>query len=451
MPREAANAWLSGMKKFLLGLAVVVVVAIGGLAVFVRVASRDAPPPDETEFAAERPDVAPADNAFTYFLEATNLLVETTNRQWFVDFRMDKAPASDELRSLVATNAECLALVKRGIECAICLPPPVETIDTLTPYVNPWLHMEEILEARTRLARLDGRFEDAADDLAVGLRFGDLVQKDASSLIGYLVGVAIFSASAESAMELARDPAAPPETLAQLAAELEKAGPFDGGLVLAMKTEHRTACNVVDDLRKKQEQMMLYSCIDSNTNRWMEWLSNFRYFFQPNRTKRDLAEAHRFMIDQATRIYADIEPFDISDKEGGSWAVLRPNVIGNSVFLIMLPSETIVEARCRTDGLLAGAKLVVACHRFARDKGRWPETLAELVPEYLGEVPRDPFDGAPFRYSAEKSLVWAVGKNLTDEGGSTRLLGVEPASPAGRDRRRAEDFVFDLKPTEKAE
>ncbi|NCD23339.1 MAG: hypothetical protein EOL90_10435 [Spartobacteria bacterium] len=93
---------------------------------------------------------------------------------------------------------------------------------------------------------------------------------------------------------------------------------------------------------------------------------------------------------------------------------------------------------------MAGAKLVVACNRFAREKGQWPETLAELVPEYLGEVPRDPYDGAPFRYSAEKGLVWAVGKNLTDEGGSTRLLGVDPAIPAGRDWRRAEDFVFEL-------
>ena len=35
------------MKKFLLGLAVVLVMALGGLAVFVRMASRDAPPPNE--------------------------------------------------------------------------------------------------------------------------------------------------------------------------------------------------------------------------------------------------------------------------------------------------------------------------------------------------------------------------------------------------------------------
>lgn len=130
---------------------------------------------------------------------------------------------------------------------------------------------------------------------------------------------------------------------------------------------------------------------------------------------------------------------------------MLPNAIGDYLCMLMMPSDAIVTAKCQADGILAGAKLVLACNRFARDEGRWPETLAQLVPNYLGAVPQDPFDGAPFRYSAEKGLVWAVGKNLTDEGGSTRLLGVEPAIPAGRDRRRAEDFVFDLKPMGKAE
>ena len=100
------------------------------------------------------------------------------------------------------------------------------------------------------------------------------------------------------------------------------------------------------------------------------------------------------------------------------------------------------------ESLLAGAKLAVACHRFERERGRFPETLAELVPEYLDALPRDPYDGAPFRYSTEKGQVWAVGKNLTDEGGSTRVPGADKEYVASRHRRRAEDFVFELRPAE---
>ena len=439
------------MRKILPRLLAVLVLTAGGLAIFVRGASRDVPPPDEAEFRAERPEVAPEDNACTYFLQATNLLVEMTNRSLVVDFRMGKTLANAELCEWVDKNEAGLALVKRGTECAICLTPPVETIATPTPYVTPWLHMEEILETRARLARVEGRFAAAADDLAVGMRFGDLVQKDAASLIAYLVGVAMFSSAAEQALDLTRDPAVSPEALERLATELERTGPFAGGLAQALKAEQRIACTVVDDLRGKQEQMALSACIDANANRAMAWLRNARYFFKPNQTKRDLAAVHRLMIGNAARTHADMERFDLAEKEGGRWAFLRPNAIGDYIFQMMMPSEKVVEMKCRTDSLLAGAKLTVAGNRFARDRGRWPETPAELVPDFLTEVPRDPYDGKPFRYSEEKGVVWAVGTNLTDEGGSTRVPGSEKEYEARRDRRRAEDVVFELKPMEKTE
>ena len=437
------------MKKRWLRAAVVLLTEIGVLAAVVWAVSRDAVPPDETEFVATRPDVAPEDNAFTYFLEATNHLVEATNRQWLVDFRMGKTPPSDELRELVAQNAECLALLKRGTECAICLAPPVETIETPVPHVSPWLYMMGILEARARLARLDGRFAEAADDLAVGMRFGDLVQKDASCLITYLVGVAIFSSSAESAMEMARDPAAPPETLARLAAELETMGRFDGGLIEALKAEHRTTCNIVDGFQNRLGEVFPVGFSDlKDGKRLLARMQRYPYCFQPNRTKQKIAEAHRRLIANATRIYADMEPNEGEDDELDRLDFLRPNVFGKYLISIIVPGlDKTLEVRCRTEGILAGAKLTVACNRFARDKGRWPETLAELVPEYLGEVPRDPFDGKPFRYSAEKKLAWAVGTNLTDEGGSMRVPGLDKADGTNRNRHKAEDFVFELKTT----
>ena len=46
-----------------------------------------------------------------------------------------------------------------------------------------------------------------------------------------------------------------------------------------------------------------------------------------------------------------------------------------------------------------------------------PETLDELVPEYFESVPLDDFDGKPMKYSKEKRVVYAVGTDLTDNGG----------------------------------
>lgn len=62
--------------------------------------------------------------------------------------------------------------------------------------------------------------------------------------------------------------------------------------------------------------------------------------------------------------------------------------------------------------------MVVALRLFEKRTGKLPATLAELVPAYLTAVPRDPYDGKPFRYVPEKRLVYAVGMDLKDSGGT---------------------------------
>jgi hypothetical protein len=62
--------------------------------------------------------------------------------------------------------------------------------------------------------------------------------------------------------------------------------------------------------------------------------------------------------------------------------------------------------------------LLLACRAYEEATGHLPETLEELVPDYLPAIPRDPFDGQPFRYSAERRLVYSVGENLADDGGT---------------------------------
>ena len=96
------------MKRILSWTAAILAAACGGLAAFGWLASRDAAPPaDDAEFAVVRPVVAPEENAFTYFLAATNLLVETTNAPWVADFLAGRAPDGAELRALAASNSAC--------------------------------------------------------------------------------------------------------------------------------------------------------------------------------------------------------------------------------------------------------------------------------------------------------------------------------------------------------
>ncbi len=444
------------MKKVLMGLAVVIILGVGILWAVVQLAGRDVPPPDDAEFAAERPEVAPEDNAFTYFLQATNLLVQTTNSALQADYLAGKPVDEGELRDLVAQNADGLALVRRGTECAICLMPTVDSCDSESPYLGPWLKIGKVLAVQSRQARLAGRTEESVAAALTAARLGNLVQKDAESMLHYLAGAAIVNQALEQALEWAGDPQTPAAALDGLATELDGLGPFDGGLARAFKAECRLAVRTTGQLADGQIDLLdLLAFGNAERNfrtRCINGILRSGYFFQPRATGQRLQEVFRRMVRNVSLPYAQIDPDDGREFGRSRLDFLGPNSVGRLLRILLIPPLGItMDKKCRTEAMLAGAKLAVACRRFARARGRFPETLPELVPEYLAEVPRDPFDGQPFRYSAEKEIAWSVGKNLTDEGGSTRMESPGKEYLASRDRPQAEDFVFELKPTEKPE
>ena len=67
------------------------------------------------------------------------------------------------------------------------------------------------------------------------------------------------------------------------------------------------------------------------------------------------------------------------------------------------------------------AVLGLSCELHRSAHGDYPDTLTALVPEFLDELPPDPFTGKPFIYrrrpDGEGFIVYSVGSNMTDDGG----------------------------------
>jgi hypothetical protein len=77
------------------------------------------------------------------------------------------------------------------------------------------------------------------------------------------------------------------------------------------------------------------------------------------------------------------------------------------------------EEEYRSRARLRGAIVAVAAERFRRQRGRWPQALDELVPDFLTAVPLDPFNGKPMRLGplSEGLVIYSVGSDLIDDGG----------------------------------
>lgn len=97
------------------------------------------------------------------------------------------------------------------------------------------------------------------------------------------------------------------------------------------------------------------------------------------------------------------------------------------------PPSIYTESHCQCDTLeisvfrtlwqgIAESKVMrvgIAAERYRLRHGRLPEQLNELVPDFLSEVPKDPFDGQPLRYRVEKDgvIIYSIGPDETDQGG----------------------------------
>jgi hypothetical protein len=67
------------------------------------------------------------------------------------------------------------------------------------------------------------------------------------------------------------------------------------------------------------------------------------------------------------------------------------------------------------------AVLGLSCELFRSARGRYPASIDELAPDFVKEIPPDPFTGKPFRYELRDGgrafIVYSVGSNLRDDGG----------------------------------
>jgi hypothetical protein len=89
------------------------------------------------------------------------------------------------------------------------------------------------------------------------------------------------------------------------------------------------------------------------------------------------------------------------------------STLTNSPLLVKLVAPPMVPpARtvCRTRAMLRCAIAALALERFRLAHGRWPDSLAALVPQYIPRVPIDPYDGAPlrFRRKTDRVVVYSV-------------------------------------------
>lgn len=164
----------------------------------------------------------------------------------------------------------------------------------------------------------------------------------------------------------------------------------------------------------------------------------YKAIFKRNKTKKLFAERDRFFIHQIGRPCGKIESGASFEKEveykmrRAVWHPLEfaSNIAGSLFTVLGLSFDGgLIERTCDNEFRLSSMQTLLAIKAFKNETGGYPPDLRSLVPNYLEEVPIDPYDHQPLKYDPDKLIIYSVGSDLRDSGGSEKIFPTDHLEP----------------------
>ena len=89
--------------------------------------------------------------------------------------------------------------------------------------------------------------------------------------------------------------------------------------------------------------------------------------------------------------------------------------------LLIGAQKAYIEKAGFSETMLQMVITAVAIKRYQIQNKRMPDSLSQLIPAFLKQIPKDPLDGQPLRYkinSDGRMLLYSIGKDYVDDGGN---------------------------------
>jgi hypothetical protein len=390
--------------------------------------------------AEAAPKPVPADqNAAPLYLQAADALAPDKKSQSAMDDQLTGANWNDsaamaKFRDLVASHQSALRLVHAGAERPYFRSNVKWTagLDATFPHYSRLRFMARFLSAATAVSAREGRQAEALQILRDGFRMSGHVSQE-PCLIGQLASYAIdaiLMRSAEYAVSRGELPAKEAHALADDLGRVD----FYGAMQRAMDMERAWGLQVYADpslmdrrgeqgsqsTSPPQESVPAGEVAAHGPLRILTQADQSFYLRGMRQYETEAAVPWREIAAKTDRI----------DPERDT-----PRYFYFSRIMLFDPTRSFAN-RDETLARRSILQAVLGLEVWRQQHGQYPTSLADL--RNIGwPVPADPFSGADFVYkvSAGKYLLYSIGRDLTDDGGTpiNRLL------PRALQKKSAED------------
>lgn len=384
-------------------------------------------PPQDDDLQISRVDIPEKENGFYYFNQSigkTYLPEDDEEYLVIMDILMGEEWDAELVDELMERNQESFSYFDEVFRYPNFQVPERTEFDPHLP-VGPSIGIAQLESIRALCLFKQGREEAAFNETIKIIKIGQMLE-GGGGLIEYLTGMVIKAIGLGRLQDMLPDTMLPPELLITYVDEIGELGANEEGLANAFKLEYLFLYKAFDEMSTVEEyvwdELEPLEGLDPE-----EITLIVGYLFKPNKTKRIFAETFRGMIDDIPKPCGEKQylepPLLVLDSSSNLKVVLSDNWIGEFLHdMVMISISGVLPRKCHEDFDVAGTQLLLAIKCYKANEGKIPQSLDELVPQYISEVPDDPFDGNPIRYSAEEKIIYSVGGDLEDSGGSEEDL-----------------------------
>lgn len=355
--------------------------------------------------------VIPAEaNAFPLLLEAGELLAVADTEEKTLS-ALGAGSSWDEAQAREFLNANAAALEKLR---AAWTRPQLQ-VDTITnfaqkcPYLEEWRQLTSLALIEARLSFHNGNEAEAFEKVMAVIRFGQRVEAAEGASFHYLFGIGFKARGLECLRQFADRTHLPPDRLKSIARQLGDFEANSTNLHASLKVEYVTQLS------------LLHEFAGNITTNYFGRLTASIPFFDVERSKVELAEQIRRTLIAVTNNYANgVKDLPVAETNHSAIGLLlRGNAMGSILNEMTSSSwEKSLASKCRENVTVRATQTVLALRAFQKTHNRLPQSLAELLPDFLAAIPLDDFDGQPLRYRPEAKIIYSVGADLTDDGGT---------------------------------
>jgi hypothetical protein len=372
---------------------------------------------------------------------ATQTRTEADNASPFIFAAIEKLTDNQPL----AVSRSILPELHAALALPYCSNPAFDPNSSNLDQLAQLKRASRVLSNAAKAAADEGAWDEATDHLIAGIRLSHSLRHN-SFIIHWLVAVALEAVMVGALESVLESGPMPPDNLTRLHDALDPDRAIEA-YKIALIGERAFGLQSFADTQKLMLQMMaapapggvggppptvnpaarfgasLYSKIVGPIDH--------RYY----RNNMDL------LIEEADHLDRDAWDFGATIESDTSSAMARFTPLAKGSILAIARAS---QKKIRHVATLRAARTALAIELYrAQHQDRVPNSLDQLVPTFLNEIPIDPMDNLPLKYRVRSPgyVVYSIGETFRDDGG----ISHQNRDTSLTDENAAWDFTFEVK------